>query len=390
MRLPPLVAPHPQPFAHEEIVRYQRHLSLPGFGPEAQARMKSARALVVGAGGLGAPVLQYLAAAGIGTLGIIDDDVVDVSNLQRQLLHGTADIGRPKVESARDAVRRINPHVEVVCHGVRLTEHNAADLLSGYDLVLDGADNFTTRYLVSDAAELAGKPVVWGSILRFTGQVAVFWSAHGPSYRDLYPEPPGPGSVPSCAEGGVLGVLPGIVGTLMAAEAIKLITGIGEVLLGQVLLVDVLTGSVRSLRIAKDPDRLPVTSIEPVTAVCAMPGPAGEEPADEIDAAALRELLSRRARGLADLAVLDVREDWERALYALPGSLHVPLATVIAQGYAALPAEARGRDLVVYCKAGARSATALEALRSAYATREERLRHLAGGIDAWLALAEEH
>lgn len=390
MRLAPLVAPSPDPLTREEIERYQRHLSLPGFGPDAQARMKAARVLVIGAGGLGAPVMQYLAAAGTGTVGVVDDDLVDVSNLQRQLLHGTDDLGRPKVDSARDTVLRINPHVRVVCHNERLTETNAADLVGAYDLVLDGADNFATRYLVADAAEVTGKPVVWGSILRFDGQVAVFWNTHGPAYRDLYPEPPDPGSVPSCAEGGVLGVLPGLVGTLMATEAIKLITGIGDVLLGRMLLVDALGARFRSLTLAKDPDRVAVTSVEPVRAVCAVPAGAGESTdADTVDVPCLRDLLTRREAGLADLAIIDVREDWERALHAVPGSTHVPLARIIAAGYAALPPQARGRDLVLYCKAGVRSATALEALRAAYATREERLRHLAGGIDAWLAAGED-
>lgn len=400
MRLPPLVEPSPEPLTREEIERYQRHLSLPGFGPDAQARMKAARALVIGAGGLGTPVLQYLAAAGIGTVGVVDDDLVDVSNLQRQLLHGTDDLGRAKVDSARDTVHRLNPFVRVVRHNERLTDANAVGLVGAYDLVLDGADNFATRYLVADAAEITGRPVVWGSILRFEGQVSVFWSTKGPAYRDLYPEPPDPGSVPSCAEGGVLGVLPGLVGTLMATEAIKLITGIGEVLLGRMLLVDALGARFRSLTVARDPDRVPVTSVEPVTAACALPGPPGapgapgaggglgaSEPADPdtVDAAGLRDLLNRREQGLADVAVVDVREDWERALHAVPGSIHLPLARITADGYAALPPQARGRDLVLYCKAGARSATALERLRPAYATREERLRHLAGGIDAWLA-----
>lgn len=386
MNLPPLVEPSPEPLTRAEVERYQRHLSLPGFGPVAQSRMKAARALVIGAGGLGTPVLQYLGAAGIGTVGVVDDDLVDASNLQRQLLHGTQDIGRPKVESARDSVARLNPFVRVVCHNERLTERNAADLVSGYDLVLDGADNFATRYLVADAAEVTGKPVVWGSILRFDGQVAVFWSGHGPAYRDLYPEPPDPGSVPSCAEGGVLGVLPGLVGTLMATEAIKLITGIGEVLLGRMLLVDALGGRVRELRIAPDPDRVPVTSVEPVVASCAVPtGEPASAAADTLDVPALRDLLARREAGLADLVVVDVREDWERELHAVPGSIHLPLGRITTDGYDALPPQARGRDLVLYCKAGVRSATALEALRPAYATREERLRHLAGGIDAWLA-----
>ncbi len=388
MKLAPLVDPHPQPLTRDEIERYQRHLSLPGFGPGAQARMKNARALVIGAGGLGSPVLQYLAAAGIGGVGIIDDDLVSASNLQRQVIHGSADVGRPKVESAAETVRRVNPFVEVTCHFERLTEDNAEGLVGSYDLVLDGADNFATRYLVADAAEVTGTPVVWGSILRFNGQVAVFWSSHGPSYRDLYPEPPDPGSVPSCAEGGVLGVLPGMVGMLMANEAIKLITGIGDVMLGRILLVDALGGTFRSLTISRDPARVPVTAVEAVAAYCAVPGQgegAGGTDPDTVDVPGLRVLLSRREAGLADLVVIDVREDWERELAAIPGSLHLPLARITDGGYTALPAEARGRDLVLYCKAGARSATALEALRPAYTTREERVRHLAGGIDAWLA-----
>jgi molybdopterin/thiamine biosynthesis adenylyltransferase/rhodanese-related sulfurtransferase len=383
VKLDPLVAPSQTPLTREEILRYQRHLSLAGFGEQAQLRMKAARALVIGAGGLGTPVLQYLAAAGIGTLGVVDDDLVDTSNLHRQLIHGVDDVGRPKVDSAREAIARINPFVEVIRHGVRLTEDNACERLAGYDLVLDGADNFATRYLVADAAEITGKPVVWGSILRFNGQVAVFWSGHGPAYRDLYPEPPAPGSVPSCAEGGVLGVLPGLIGTVMATEAIKLITGTGDVMLGRMLLVDALTGTFRSLSVTPDPDRVPVTQVTPVAAFCAVED--GQGSADEVDPPGLRELLALRAQGLADLAVVDVREDWERALYAIDGSLHVPLDRITTQGYDALPPPARGRDLVLYCKAGSRSARALAALRPAYASREERVTHLAGGMDAWLA-----
>ncbi|GGG47560.1 adenylyltransferase/sulfurtransferase MoeZ [Kocuria dechangensis] len=391
--LPPLVEPGPE-LTPEEIERYARHLSLPQVGPLGQRRLKNARVLVVGAGGLGAPALQYLAAAGVGTLGIVDDDVVAASNLQRQVIHTVADVGRPKVDSAADAVARLNPLVEVRAHPVRLTADNALDLVDRYDLVLDGADNFATRYLVGDATTLTGTPCVWGSILRFEGQVSVFWAGHGPTYRDLYPEAPPAGEVPSCAEGGVVGVLPATIGSVMVTEAVKLITGIGEPLLGRVLLHDALAMTWRELRLTADPDAAPVERVEDPEAACALPpdgaGPAEGLPApgEALAAPALAELLARRARGEAEFALVDVREDWERELVSIPGAVPVPLQELLDRGPEALPAGARGSDLVLHCKAGTRSATALAALRPHFAGREERLRHLEGGVLAWVEQVE--
>ncbi|MEF3120048.1 molybdopterin-synthase adenylyltransferase MoeB [Kocuria flava] len=386
--LPPLVDPGPE-LTRAELERYARHLALPQVGPLGQRRLRRARVLVVGAGGLGAPVLQYLAAAGTGVLGIVDDDVVALSNLQRQVLHGTADVGRPKADSAAEAVARLDPGVHVRTHPVRLDADNAVALFSGYDLVVDGADNFATRYVVSDAAALAGIPCVWGSILRFEGQVSVFWAGRGPTYRDLYPEPPAPGEVPSCAEGGVIGALPGTIGAVMATEAVKLVTGAGEPLLGRVLLHDALAMTWRELRLAADPAAAPVTAVAPAEASCGVPGAdagaaAGPAAAESLSAAELAGLLERREQGRAAFALVDVREGWERELAAVPGAVHVPLAELLDHGPAALPPAARGTDLVLHCQAGTRSARALAALRPAFAGREETVRHLEGGVLAWL------
>lgn len=382
--LPPLVEPGPE-LRREELERYARHLTLPGIGPLGQRRLGHARVLVVGAGGLGSPALQYLAAAGVGTIGIVDDDVVALSNLQRQVVHTTADVGRPKAESAADAVTALNPLVEVRTHPVRLGADNAVDILRQYDLVLDGADNFTTRYVVSDAAALTGTPCVWGSILRFEGQVSVFWAGHGPTYRDLYPEAPPDGEVPSCAEGGVFGMLPATIGSVMVTEAVKLITGTGEPLLGRVLLHDALAMTWREMRLTADPDAAPVTAVAEPDAVCALPGTG---PAESLTAPELALLLGRRARGEAAFALVDVREDWERELVAIDGAVAVPLQELLDRGADALPPEARGADLVLHCKAGARSATALAVLRPHFAQREERVRHLEGGVLAWVEQVE--
>ena len=258
--LPPLVEPAAE-LTRDEVARYSRHLIIPDLGVDGQKRLKNARVLVIGAGGLGAPTLLYLAAAGVGTIGIVDFDVVDESNLQRQIIHGVADVGRPKAQSARDSIAAINPLVEVRLHEVRLDAGNAVELFKQYDLILDGTDNFATRYLVNDAAVLAGKPYVWGSIYRFEGQVSVFWEdapdGRGLNYRDLYPEPPPPGMVPSCAEGGVLGIICASIASVMGTEAIKLITGIGEPLLGRLMIYDALEMSYRTITIRKDPSGTP-------------------------------------------------------------------------------------------------------------------------------------
>src|SRR5256884_9813433 len=251
--LPPLVEPAAE-LTKEEVARYSRHLIIPDVGVDGQKRLKNAKVLVVGAGGLGSPALLYLAAAGVGTLGIVEFDVVDESNLQRQVIHGQSDIGRPKAESARDSIAEINPFVSVRLHAEALTNENALEIFSGYDLILDGTDNFAPRYLVNDAAVLLGKPYVWGSIYRFDGQASVFWAEHGPCYRCLYPEPPPPGMVPSCAEGGVLGVLCASIGSIQVTEAIKLLTGIGEPLLGRLMVYDALEMTYRSIKVRKDPN----------------------------------------------------------------------------------------------------------------------------------------
>ena len=267
----PLPGPLVEPadgLSPEEVERYSRHLIIPEIGAIGQRRLKNAKVLVIGAGGLGSPALLYLAAAGVGTLGIIDDDDVDLSNLQRQVIHGVADVGRPKIESARDAIAALNPLVDVRLHNVRLDASNALELFAGYDLILDGADNFATRYLVNDAAAILGKPYVWGSIFRFDGQVSVFWEQHGPTYRDLYPEAPPAGSVPSCGEGGVFGMLCAAVGSLMVTEAVKLITGVGRSLLGRVALYDALGGTWREIKVARDPAAERVTELTDYEAFC--------------------------------------------------------------------------------------------------------------------------
>lgn len=401
-RFEPLVTPG-EPLTREELERYSRHLTLDRFGPEGQRRLKNARVLVVGAGGLGAPALQYLAAAGVGTLGIVDDDVVSVSNLQRQVIHTVQDVGRPKVDSAADAVARLNPLVTVRTHETRLSPENALEVLGQYDLVLDGADNFPTRYLVADAAELTGIPVVWGSILRFDGQVSVFWAGHGPVYRDLYPEAPPAGSVPSCAEGGVLGVLPATIGSAMATEALKLLTGMGDPLVGRVLVHDALAQTWRTLTVLPDPAREPVTDLSEVLVACGIPSPgdaaasasgpgaaapsatdpAAPSAAETVEAEELARLLAARERGETAFTLVDVRDDWERELVSIPGAVPVPLERLLADGARALPAGTEG-DVILHCKAGVRSARALAALRPDYAMREDRVKHLDGGVLAWI------
>jgi adenylyltransferase/sulfurtransferase len=406
--IPPLVGPGPE-LTVEEIERYSRHLTLAQVGEIGQRRLTNARVLVIGAGGLGAPVLHYLAAAGVGTIGIVDDDRVSVSNLQRQVLHGVEDVGDLKTESAARALARLNPLVTVRQYPVRLNAQNARDIVAGYDLVLDGADNFGTRYLVSDACALAGIPCVWGSILRFEGRVSVFWSGRGPTYRDLHPEPPPAGEVPSCAEGGVLGMLPGTIGSIMAAEAVKLVTGIGESLLGRLLLHDALAMTWRELRVVADPAAPPVTEVsDGVTradglGVCVRgPGTAGESGAGP-DAATpegggptssgpvvTAEMLDRRAAGSAEFALVDVREEWERRLVSIPGAIPVALDALLDQGIEALPVEARGVPVVLHCKAGGRSARALARLQPDFANREETVRHLDGGVLAWVRDVAPH
>lgn len=380
--LDPLVEPAADLTA-AEVERYSRHLIIPEIGAIGQRRLMNAKVLVIGAGGLGSPALLYLAAAGVGTLGIIDDDDVDLSNLQRQVIHGVADVGRPKIESARDAIAALNPLVDVRLHNVRLDASNALELFAGYDLILDGADNFATRYLVNDAAAILGKPYVWGSIFRFDGQVSVFWEKHGPTYRDLYPEAPPAGSVPSCGEGGVFGMLCAAVGSLMVTEAVKLITGVGRSLLGRVALFDALGGSWREIRVSKDPAAEPITELTDYEAFC---GIAPAEQADtehSVTAAQLATMLASRKAGLKDFDLVDVREQGEHEIVRIDGSVLIPQGRILAgEAWAELPQD---RDIVFHCKAGTRSANVLAAARRA---GYQRVSHLDGGILAWVREVE--
>lgn len=377
--LPPLVEPAGE-LTKDEVTRYSRHLIIPDVGVQGQQRLKNARVLVIGAGGLGAPTLLYLAAAGVGTLGIVDFDVVDESNLQRQVIHGVADVGRSKAESARDSIKAINPLVRVQLHQVRLAPDNAVELFSQYDLILDGTDNFATRYLVNDAAVLAHRPYVWGSIFRFEGQISVFWedapNGRGLNYRDLYPEPPPPGMVPSCAEGGVLGVLCASVGSVMGTEAIKLITGIGESLLGRLMIYDALEMSYRTIAIRKDPSTPKITELIDYEAFCGLVSDEAAEAADgsTITPAELRELLDSGR----PLALIDVREPAEWEINRIEGARLVPQSTINSgEGLANLPQD---RMSVLYCKTGVRSAAALATLKKAGFADAV---HLQGGIVAW-------
>ncbi|MDI3193158.1 molybdopterin-synthase adenylyltransferase MoeB [Pseudarthrobacter sp. AL07] len=374
----PLVEPAGE-LTPAEVERYSRHLIIPEIGAVGQRRLKNAKVLVIGAGGLGSPALLYLAAAGVGILGIVDDDHVDLSNLQRQVIHGVADVGRPKIESARDAVAALNPLVEVRLHNVRLDASNALELFADYDLILDGADNFATRYLVNDAAAILGKPYVWGSIFRFDGQVSVFWEKHGPTYRDLYPEAPPAGSVPSCGEGGVFGMLCAAVGSLMVTEAVKLITGVGRSLLGRVALFDALGGSWREIRVSKDPAAAPITELTDYEAFCGITPAVAADTEHTVTATQLATMLASRKAGLKDFELVDVRETGEHEIVSIDGSVLIPQGRILAgEAWAELP---QHKDIVFHCKAGTRSANVLEAARKA---GYQRVSHLDGGILAWV------
>lgn len=363
----------------EEVERYSRHLIIPEIGAVGQRRLKNAKVLVIGAGGLGSPALLYLAAAGVGTLGIIDDDAVDLSNLQRQVIHGVADVGRPKIESARDAIAALNPLVEVKLHNVRLDASNALELFAGYDLILDGADNFATRYLVNDAAAILGKPYVWGSIFRFDGQVSVFWEKYGPTYRDLYPEAPPAGSVPSCGEGGVFGMLCAAVGSLMVTEAVKLITGVGRSLLGRVALFDALGGTWREIKVSRDPEAERITELTDYEAFCGIAPPAEAGTEHTVTATQLATMLASRTAGLKDFHLVDVRESGEYEIVRIDGAVLIPQSRILAgEAWHELPQDT---DIVFHCKAGTRSAAVLAAARAA---GYERVSHLDGGILAWV------
>lgn len=377
--LPPLVEPAAD-LTREEITRYSRHLIMPAMGMEGQRRLKAARVLVIGAGGLGSPVLLYLAAAGVGTIGIVEFDVVEESNLHRQVIHGQSDIGRAKARSARDTLREVNPFVDIRLHEVALAPDNAVEMFTGYDLIVDGTDNFATRYLVNDAAALAGKPYVWGSIHRFEGQMSVFWEdapgGGGITYRDLYPEPPPPGLVPSCAEGGVLGVLCASVGSVMATEAVKLITGIGQTLLGRLLVYDALAMTHRTIRIRKDPATPKIAELVDYRAFCDLRADTGGQ-ADAGSAITPHELRALLDSG-REVALIDVRERVEWDINHIEGAELIPKSTIDAgPGLARLP---RDRMSVLYCKTGVRSAEALETVRKAGFSDAV---HLQGGIAAW-------
>ncbi|HUL59525.1 MAG TPA: molybdopterin-synthase adenylyltransferase MoeB [Anaeromyxobacteraceae bacterium] len=366
------------PLSQDEILRYSRHLIIPDVGVQGQRRLKAARILMVGAGGLGSPVGLYLAAAGVGTLGIVEFDTVDVTNLQRQVLHGTKDVGRKKIDSARDRIHDVNPNVDVVAHETRLTSENALEIIGAYDLVVDGTDNFQTRYLVNDACVLLGKPNVYGSIFRFEGQSTVFCSAEGPCYRCLYPEPPPPGLVPSCAEGGVLGVLPGLLGLVQATEAIKLAVGVGEPLVGRLLLVDALRMEFRTVKLRRDP-RCPACGTREIKQLvdyeqfCGVRG--AEEEIRGVPVITPRELEQRLARG-DDLDLIDVREPREWEIGRIEGARLAPLSS-FAEALSTLDS---ARDVVVYCKVGGRSARVVRQLQAA---GFRRVWNLDGGILRW-------
>ena len=381
--LPPLVEPAAE-LTTDEIRRYSRHLIIPDVGVTGQKRLKNARVLCVGAGGLGSPALMYLAAAGVGTLGVVDFDTVDESNLQRQIIHGQSDIGRSKAESARASIVEINPYVQVVVHDTALDRENIFEIFGQYDLIVDGTDNFATRYLVNDAAVLLGKPYVWGSIFRFDGQASVFWADHGPCYRCLYPEPPPPGMVPSCAEGGVLGVLCASIGSIQVTEAIKLLTGIGEPLVGRLTVYDALEMAYRTIIVKKDPD-------------CVLCGPHATQTellADYEDFCGAVSVAAQAAAAGAtitatelhewqeagkDLLLVDVREPAEYEIVRIPDSTLIPKGDILSgEALAGLP---QGRQIVLYCKSGVRSAEALAALKDA-GFRDAV--HVQGGVLAWI------
>jgi len=366
--------------SNDEILRYSRHLIMPEVGMEGQLRLKQAKVLLIGAGGLGSPLALYLAAAGVGKLGLVDFDVVDFTNLQRQILHGTSDVGRSKLASAADTLREINPYVEVVRHETRLASANALELFADYDIVADGTDNFATRYLVNDACVLSGKPNVYGSIFRFEGQASVFATREGPCYRCLYPEPPPPGLVPSCAEGGVLGVLPGIVGAIQALETIKLIIGQGEPLIGRLVLFDALRLRFRELKLRKNPD-CPACGSHPTIEhlidydeFCGLRGQEAESVnhIPEITPVELKRMIDERR----DFRLVDVREPHEFDICHIPGSVLIPLGDVPGR----MSELDSAQEIVVHCRSGVRSARAVDFLQKA---GFRRIHNLKGGILAW-------
>lgn len=386
MSLPPLVQPAAE-LTVDEVRRYSRHLIIPDVGMAGQKRLKNAKVLCVGAGGLGSPALMYLAAAGVGTLGIVEFDTVDESNLQRQIIHSQADIDRPKVDSAADTVKGINPYVNVIKHEVRLDSTNVMEIFGQYDLIVDGTDNFATRYLVNDACVLLNKPYVWGSIYRFDGQASVFWSEHGPCYRCLYPEPPPPGMVPSCAEGGVLGVLCASIGSIQVTEAIKVLTGIGDALVGSLIVYDALEMTYRKIKVRKDPncavcgENPTVTELIDYEAFCgAVSNEAAQAVVDStINVKQLAEMLKARERGEKDFVLIDVREPNEYDIVSIPGSILIPKDKfLMGDALANLPID---KQIVLHCKVGGRSAEVLAAVKGA---GFKDAIHVGGGVLAWV------
>jgi adenylyltransferase/sulfurtransferase len=387
--LPPLVEPAAE-LTTDEVRRYSRHLIIPDVGMTGQRRLKNAKVLVIGAGGLGSPALLYLAAAGVGTIGVVDFDEVDESNLQRQVIHGQSDIGKSKAQSARESIAEVNPFVDVVVHEERLDNDNVLGIFAGYDLILDGTDNFATRYLVNDAAYFSGKPYIWGSIYRFDGQASVFAPTLGeglPCYRCLYPEPPPPGMVPSCAEGGVLGVLCASIGSVQVNEAIKLLTGIGEPLAGRLLIYDALAMEYRKLPVRKDPncalcgEHPTVTELVDYETFC---GAVSEEAADAaagstISVTQLERMLKERENGERDFVLVDVREPNEREINKIPGSVLIPKGEFLNGN--ALGQLSTDQQVVLHCKSGARSAEALAVLKGAGFADAV---HVGGGVAAWV------
>jgi molybdopterin/thiamine biosynthesis adenylyltransferase/rhodanese-related sulfurtransferase len=366
--------------SNEEIARYSRHLIMPEVALDGQKKLKQARVLTIGAGGLGSPLAMYLAAAGVGTIGIVDFDVVDESNLQRQIIHGTSDLGRPKLESAREKVEDINPNVKVETFGEPLSSENALEIFEDFDVIVDGTDNFPTRYLVNDASVLTGKPNVYGSIFRFEGQASVFYAEEGPCYRCLYPEPPPPGLVPSCAEGGVLGILPGAIGTIQATETMKLLLGIGEPLIGRLLLYDALTMRFREMKLRKDPncpvcgENPTVTELIDYQEFCGIPQARQADQADEVPEITVGELKEKLDNG-QNVSVLDVREPHEYEVANI-GARLIPLGELPER----LIELNKDEPLAVHCKTGGRSARAVQLLKEA---GFQNVYNVKGGITAW-------
>jgi sulfur-carrier protein adenylyltransferase/sulfurtransferase len=396
---PALVAPADE-LTIDEVRRYSRHLIIPDVGMTGQKRLKNAKVLVIGAGGLGSPALLYLAAAGVGTIGIAEFDEVDESNLQRQIIHGQSDIGRPKAESARDAINEANPYVDVVVHNERLDNDNVLRVFEGYDLIVDGTDNFATRYMVNDAAYFLKIPYVWGSIYRFDGQASVFWphatdesgeSVEAPCYRCLYPEPPPPGMVPSCAEGGVLGVLCASIGSIQVNEAIKVLTGIGDPAVGKLVIYDALELEWRKLKVRKDPncalcgENATVTELIDYDAFC---GAISDEAADAaagstISVTQLEEMLKERSEGSRDFVLVDVREPNEYEINQIPGSVLIPKGDFLnGSALEQLPSVDSGKQVVMHCKSGVRSAETLAIVKSA---GYDDAVHVGGGVVAWVS-----